>query len=104
MRKATITAALVTFTVATGAWGQSQLNRSQERQVIEIITEVGGTCERVSRTQAVGQIDNGDTLMAIACTGGEQYVIRVDRRARMEWYSTCAALAEANNNLVRCFT
>lgn len=89
---------------SASAWSQSDLNRRQEQEVVNIITEVGGTCERVSRTQAVGRLDNNDTLMAVACTGGEQYVILLDSRARMQFYSTCEALAEANNNQVRCFT
>jgi hypothetical protein len=97
-------AAVVVAVVATGsARAQGQLNRKQEREVLEILASVGGTCEQISRTQAVGTLPSKDTLMAVACAGGEQYVILVDTRARMQYYATCAALAEANKNQVRCF-
>lgn len=104
--RVTITAmmAALAFLAADLTLAQTQLNRRQERELMEIFAEIGASCERISRTQAIGQLDNRDTLMAIACTSGEQYVILLDRRARMQFYSTCEALAEANNNLIRCFT
>lgn len=105
MRATTISImAALTFLSADLALAQSDLNRRQEREVMELFAEIGATCERISRTQAIGELDNGDSLMAVACTSGEQYVLLLDRRARMQFYSTCEALAEANNNLVRCFT
>lgn len=98
-----IATAGVALLVSTSIFAQSELNRSQEREVMDILEEVGGECERISRTQPVGRLPNNDTLMAVACTGGEQYVIVIDSRARMQFYSTCEALAEANNNQIRCF-
>src|SRR5690606_37692615 len=88
--------AAVAFLAADLTLAQTQLNRRQERELMELLAEVGASCERISRTQAIGQLDNRDTLMAVACTSGEQYVILLDRRARMEFYSTCEAPAAAN--------
>ena len=96
--------AALAFIVTEVTLAQTGLNRRQERELMEIFTEIGASCERISRTQTVGELDNRDTLVAVACTSGEQYAILVDRRGRMSFYSTCEALAEANNNLVRCFT
>ena len=102
MRTIAIAAGLTVFVAGT-VDAQSRLNKKQEQDVLEVLAGVGGACEKISRTQPVGQLPNKDTLMAVSCTGGEQYVVLVDQRARMTFYSTCAALAEANNNQIRCF-
>lgn len=105
MRK-TIVAAVIGMAFASTALAQTTFNRSQEREAIEVITGVGGTCERVVRNQAVGQLPDNTVLMAIACNGGEEerYVLQLDQRGNMAFYSTCVALAEANNNQIRCFS
>ena len=102
MRTIAIAFGLAVFVVGT-VFAQTSLNRRQEQEVLQLVADVGGACEKISRTQVVGTLPNKDTLMAVSCTGGEQYVVLVDQRARMTFYSTCAALAEANNNLIRCF-
>ena len=92
--------------IATGALAQTTLNRSQEREAVGVITDVGGVCERVVRTQTIGQVDDNTTLMAVACEGGEDsnYVIQLDNRGNMAFYATCANLATGTNNQVRCFS
>lgn len=99
MRKLTIFA-LAGFAV-TSALAQD-LTRKQERDVIGIISEAAGECERVNRTQAVGSYER-NTFVAVSCTNGNEYVIIVDQRARMAYYATCKEFEEANNNLIRCF-
>jgi hypothetical protein len=91
--------------VAGVASAQTTLNRSQEAEALKIITDVGGVCERIVRTQTIGQVDDSTTLMAVACAGGEEerYVIQLNSRAEMTWYSTCKNLAEGTQNQVRCF-
>ena len=104
MRKTIVMAAIgIAFTGA--ALAQTSLNRTQEAEALAVIIGVGGTCERVVRTQTIGELDDNTNLMAIACLGGEeqQYVIQVDQRGNMAFYSTCKILAEVNNNQVRCF-
>lgn len=95
--------AILAFAAGT-VLGQTSLNRKQEKEVVTILADVGATCTKISRTQAVGQLPDKSVLMAVACTDGGQYVILMDRRANMSFYSTCENLAKANNNLVRCFT
>lgn len=101
MRKAAIFAGLAAF-AATSALAQSSLTRKQERDVVGVISEAEGECERVDRTQAIGQVDR-NTFVAVACTNGTEYVIVVDQRARLAYYATCSEFEEANNNLIRCF-
>jgi len=105
MRKIILTT-VIGLAVASTAMAQSSFNRSQEREAIEVITSVGGTCERTVRTQTVGELPDKTTLLAVACNGGEQerYVLLIDTRGNMSWYATCEALAEANNNQIRCFS
>jgi hypothetical protein len=105
MRRTILTAA-IGMAVAGTAMAQSSLNKKQEKEAIDVITGVGGTCERTVRTQTVGQLPDKTTLMAVACNGGdeERYVLSLDQRGNMSFYSTCEALAIANNNQVRCFT
>ena len=104
MLKKISTAVICTALTGT-ALAQTTMTRSQEREALEVITGVGGTCERVTRTQTVGELDDRTTLMAVACEGGEdqRYVVRLDQRGNMEFYSTCANLAEGTNNQIRCF-
>jgi hypothetical protein len=104
MRK-TIATAVIGMALAVTALAQTSFNRSQETEAIEAVTAVGGTCERVIRNQAIGQLDDNTTLMAIACQGGEaeQYVLSLDQRGNMAFYATCENLAKGTNNEIRCF-
>lgn len=104
MRKS-ILAAAIGMTVAATAFAQTSMNRSQERDAIEAITAVGGTCERVIRNQDIGRLDDGTTLMAVACSGGEEerYVLQLDQRGNMTFLATCENLAKGTNNQTRCF-
>jgi len=106
MRKTTILAAAIGVAFSGVTMAQTALNRSQEREAIEVITGVGGACERVTRTQTVGRIDDNTTLMAVACSGGEaeRYVLALDNRGNMTFYATCENLAKGTDNQVRCFT
>jgi hypothetical protein len=102
----TILSVTIGLAVAGTALAQTSLSRSQERDAIETITAVeGASCERVIRTQTIGELDDRTTLMAVACSGGEneQYVVRLDQRGNMTFYATCANLAEGTQNQVRCF-
>lgn len=105
MRKSILLTAACGVALSGVALAQTTLNRSQEREAVEVITGVGGTCERVTRTQTIGRVDDATTLMAVACSGGEQerYVIQLDNRGNMSFYSTCENLAVATNNQIRCF-
>ena len=105
MRNSTIAAAIGIF-VAGSAMAQTGFNRGQEEEAINAITTVGGTCEQVVRNQAIGQLDDNTTLMAVACNGGdaEQYVLQIDQRGNMAFYATCENLAKGTNNEIRCFT
>jgi hypothetical protein len=94
--------------VASTALAQTSLNRSQEREALEVITAVEGAfCERVVRTQIIGELPDNTTLMAVACDGGDNpnvsYVLSLDQRGNMSFYATCDNLAEGTNNQVRCF-
>ena len=88
------------------ALAQTSLNRTQREEVMMIFQEVGAACGEIIRNQDVGRIDDNTTLMAVACTETDYvgYVLVVDNRGNMSWYSTCEALAEANDNRVRCFS
>lgn len=102
-----IIAVTIGMAVATTALAQTSLSRSQEREAIEVITSIdGASCERIVRTQTIGQLDDRTTLMAVACSGGdnERYVVRLDQRGNMTFYATCANLAEGTQNQVRCFS
>ena len=105
MRKALMVA--FCLVVAGAATAQTSLNRTQEAEAVGVITGVGGSCERISRTQTIGEIDNNTTLMAVACIveGGdaERYVLQLDNRGNMSFYATCDNLAEGTDNQVRCF-
>jgi hypothetical protein len=105
MRK-TILTAVIGMAVAGTALAQTTFNRSQEAEAMAAITAVGGTCERIVRNQAIGQLDDNTTLMAIACQGGEaeRYVLSLDQRGNMTFYATCENLAKGTNNQIRCFT
>ena len=95
----------VGLAVAGTAIAQTTLNRSQEEDAIGAITGVGGTCERVIRTQMIGELDDRSVLMAVACNGGEaeRYVVSLDRQANMTFVATCENLAVATDNQTRCF-
>jgi hypothetical protein len=102
----TILSVVFGATIASTALAQTSLSRSQEREAIETITAIdGATCERIVRTQTIGQLDDRSTLMAVACSGGEEehYVVQLDQRGNMSFYATCKNLAVATNNEVRCF-
>ena len=108
MSKSILTGA-VGMIIASTALAQTSLNRSQEREAIEVISAVEGAfCERVIRTQTIGELPDNTTLMAVACDGGDQpnvsFVISLDQRGNMSFYSTCDNLAEGTNNQVRCFS
>lgn len=105
MRRTTILIAAAGVAFSSVALSQTALNRSQEREAIEVIQGVGGSCERVTRTQTIGRVDDNTTLMAVACTGGEaeRYVLALDNRGNMTFYATCENLAKGTNNQVRCF-
>ena len=84
---------------------QTGMNRSQEREAIGVISEAGQVCERIIRSQTIGRIDDGTTLMAVACEGGtdQRYVIQLDNRGNMSYAATCQELAEGTQNQIRCF-
>lgn len=104
MRKILIMGA-IGMCVMGSAIAQTSLNRSQRAEVKMIIEEVGGSCGEVVRNQDVGEVDDSTTLMAVACTETDYlgYVLVVDNRGNMQFYATCEALAEANDNRIRCF-
>jgi len=104
MRITTI-CAVIALTVTSTALAQTTMNRRQQEEATAVIIEVGGTCERIVRSQAIGELEDRTTLMAIACSGGEheQYVLQLDRRGNMMFYATCENLAIGTNNQIRCF-
>jgi hypothetical protein len=104
MRK-TLMAAVITAALAGTAQAQSSFDRSEEADAVAAVTAVGGTCERVVRNQAIGQLDDSTTLIAIACPGdGELYVLSQDQRGNLAFYATCENLAKGTNNQLRCFS
>jgi hypothetical protein len=103
--RTTIPVAVICMSVAGMALAQTTLNRTQEQEAVKLITDVGATCERVVRTQTIGQVDDSTTLMAVACAGGEEerYVLQLNNLGEMAWYATCENLAKGTQNQVRCF-
>ena len=105
MKHNAIATAVFGMVLTGSALAQTGMNRSQEKEAVGVVTEAGGTCERIVRTQTVGKLDDGTTLMAVACNGGdeERYVLQLDQRGNMTFYATCENLAKGTNNQVRCF-
>jgi hypothetical protein len=104
MRK-TLMAAVITAALAGTVQAQTSFDRSKEADAVAAVTAVGGTCERVVRNQAIGQLDDNTTLIAIACPGdGELYVLSQDQRGNLAFYATCENLAKGTNNQLRCFS
>ena len=101
----TLRAAVIAAALAGTAQAQTSFDRAEEADAVAAVTAVGGTCERIVRNQALGQLDDTTMLIAIACPGeGELYVLSQDQRGNLAFYATCENLAKGTNNQLRCFS
>jgi len=65
------------------------------------INEAGRSCSAVTATTAVGTTSAGNAIIAVACSGGEQYVVEITASQALNFISTCATFEGVSGT--KCF-
>lgn len=94
MKKAAFIAAVL---AASGVHAQSV-----ERIFQSAITRDGKACAQVTDAQAIGTVEGGDALIAVACSDGRHHVVRIHSNDSVSYVSTCGML-EAMAKKPLCF-
>ena len=58
-------------------------------------------CDAVAKAEPIGTGSNGDALVAVACSGGGQHVVRIRRDNSVSYMSSCADLKA--RTAIQCF-
>lgn len=66
-----------------------------------VITKNGKSCPRVTASEAIGTVEGGDALIAVACSNGDRHVLRLDSNDNVSYVSSCAIFESQSG--VECF-
>ncbi|MBK1722963.1 hypothetical protein CKO23_11975 [Thiocystis violacea] len=66
-----------------------------------VISKAGEDCEAIEKTQAIGTVSSGDTLVAVACSGAGQYVVRIHKDNSLSYMTSCEEFKSQTG--IRCF-
>lgn len=75
--------------------------QSAERIFQGVITSEGNACPSVTRMQAIGTIEGGDAMVAVACSNGDRHVMRLADDNEVSYIASCATLAATTD--AECF-
>ncbi|WP_209262485.1 hypothetical protein [Thiorhodococcus minor] len=66
-----------------------------------VITMAGHDCAAIERTQPIATLASGDTLVGVACKGGDRYVVRIHKDNSISYMTPCSELKSRTG--ISCF-
>lgn len=69
--------------------------QAPERMAQKVINSAGKSCPEITQLQPLGTIGtDGAALIAVACSDGSQYALKLFEDDRFEYISTCSILED----------
>ncbi|MDT0635086.1 hypothetical protein [Spectribacter hydrogenoxidans] len=97
MTRRTTAALAAALTLMAGAAAA----QSAERIFQGVITSEGNACPSVTRMQAIGTIEGGDAMVAVACSNGDSHVVRIANDNQVSYIGSCGTLSAMTD--AECF-